>query len=546
MVRRLIPALLAALGGLASIALVLTQGTHRAQAQAPASTPGRAPAHPRQGHSSDDLALRIDLKFEELWKDIGIEQKEVVDDATYLRRVYLDLVGTIPSVAQTRDFLNDENPEKRRKLVEQLVAEPRSSAHLSRVFRRIMVPGGSPGMMFAPQFTAWLQQQFTARVPYDKLARELITAKGNVTFAGFNQDQPVRNGSPVAFYMAVGSTPDSAASSLSRVFLGVRIGCAKCHNHPFADWRQEDFWGMAAFFAGANLTGQPNMPVEDGKVTTIKPMEGKGEYAIRFLWSDTPASLPKDKTPRQMLADWLVSKDNPNFAATAVNRVWQQLCGQGLIPHVDDLDQAPPKERAVVLDDLAREFAAADFDLQWLIEGICKSRVYQRLSETREHPAEDSPLSPHRPLKSLSPEQVFDSLEQALMLPVGRSDQSPRHNRQGATFMQRLNEATSDSPDQFKAGIPQALLIMNGVLVSNATDLEESRTLRAVVDAPFLETQQKIEALYLAALTRKPDAKELDKMLSYLNQQTDKEERRKAYTDIYWAILNSPEFVLSR
>src|SRR5437868_2560724 len=131
MVRRLIPVLLAALGGFASGDFLC--------AQAPAAAPARAAKH-----SSDDLALRIDLKFEELWKDVGIEQKEVVDDATYLRRVYLDLVGTIPSVAQTRDFLNDENPEKRRKLVEQLVAEPRSSAHLSRVFRRIMVPGGSP------------------------------------------------------------------------------------------------------------------------------------------------------------------------------------------------------------------------------------------------------------------------------------------------------------------------------------------------------------------------------------------------------------------
>jgi hypothetical protein len=548
MVRRLIPALLAALGGFALSELAFVPEA-RAQAPAkPASRPAAndTPANARPKHSSDELALRIDLRFEELWKDIGVEQKEVVDDATFLRRVYLDLVGTIPSVAQTRDFLNDEALEKRRKLVEQLVADPRSSAHLSRVFRRIMVPGGSPGMGFAPQFTSWLQQQFAARVPYDKLARDLVTAKGTATFAGFNSDQPVRNGSPVAFYMAVGSTPDNAASSLSRVFLGVRIGCAKCHNHPFADWRQEDFWGMAAFFAGANLTGQPNVPVEDGKITTIKPMESTKEYTVRFLWSDTPADVPSGKSPRQTLADWLVSKDNPNFAATAVNRMWQQLCGQGLIPHVDDLDQAPAKDRAVVLDELAREFAAADFDLQWLIEGICKSRVYQRQSETRENPAEDSPLSTHRPLKTLSPEQVFDALEQALMLPVGRGDQSPRHNRQGFTFMQRLNEATSDSPDQFKGGIPQALLIMNGVLVSNATDLDESRTLRAVVDAPFLETTQKVEALYLAALTRKPDAKELEKMLSYLDQQTDKDERRKAYTDIYWAILNSPEFVLSR
>jgi hypothetical protein len=268
---------------------------------------------------------------------------------------------------------------------------------------------------------------------------------------------------------------------------------------------------------------------------------------VRFLWSDGPAEIPADKFPRDLLADWMVSKQNPNFAAAAVNRVWQQLCGQGLIPHVDDLDQASPKDRALVLDDLARLFVENDYDVQWLIKGICKSRVYQRLSATAEKAAEDSPLSTHRPLKTLTPEQVFDSLEQALMLPVGRGNpESARFSGQGNTLMQRLNEAFSDNPDQFRAGIPQALLIMNGVLVSTATDLEESRTLRAVVEARFLEPKNKVETLYLAALTRRPEPRELDKMLSHVQSQSGEDERREAYADIYWALLNSPEFVLSR
>jgi hypothetical protein len=497
-------------------------------------------------HSSDQLAGWIDARFYELWKQAGIEQKEVVDDGTYLRRVYLDLLGTIPSVAQTRDFLTDTAADKRPRIVEKLMGEARSSAHLSRVYQRIMVPSGSPGAMFAPQLGTWLKQQMAARVPYDKMARDLVTANTNVAFAGFTPDQPIRSGSAGAFYRAVGATPDAAASSLSRVFLGVRIGCAKCHNHPFADWRQEDFWGMAAFFASANFAGQPGTPADDSKNIKIKPMESDKEYTIRFLWSEGPAALHDNKTPRQILADWLVSKDNPNFAATAVNRVWQQLCGQGLIPHVDDLDQASPRQRAVVLDDLAKEFVAADFDLQWLIEGIAKSRVYQRLSATGDDPPPDSPLAIHRPLKTLTPEQVFDSLEQALMLPLGRADRGPAYRAQAGTLIQRLNEAFSDSPDQFKAGIPQALVIMNGTIVSSATELEDSRTLRAVVDAPFLEPTQKVETLYLAALTRKPEARELEKMLAHITSQTEEEDRRKAYTDIYWALLNSPEFVFNR
>ncbi|HEY3969239.1 MAG TPA: DUF1549 domain-containing protein [Planctomycetaceae bacterium] len=540
MVRRIIPVLLAAVLGIAA--------GDRVQAQSTGGVAERASKHP-----SDQLAQWIDSRFSDLWKEAGVEQQGAVDDATYLRRAYLDLVGTIPSVAQARDFLADESSQKRSRLVERLIAEPRSSAHLSRVFQRIMVPNGSPGIMFAPQLGNWLQQQFAARVPYDKLARNLITANPNAPFPGFvGPGQPaVRNGSAGAFYRAVGGTPDAVASSMSRVFLGVRIGCAKCHNHPFAEWRQDDFWGMAAFFASAPMTPQPNaqgdLKAEDTKVTTIKPMDSEKVYTVRFLWADDAAQVPKDKTPRQLLADWLVSKNNPNFAATAVNRVWQQFCGQGLIPHVDDLDQATPKQRSVVLDDLARQFVEAEFDLQWLIEGICKSRVYQRLAATGDDPPPDSPLAIRRPLKSLSPQQVFDSLEQALMLPVGRNDaQSARHNSQGATLMQRLNEASSDAPDQFKSGIPQALAIMNGVLVSNATELDDSRTLRAVVDAPFLEAGEKVETLYLAALTRKPEAHEREKMLSYLAGYADKDDRRRAYTDIYWALLNSPEFILCR
>src|SRR5262245_6043093 len=535
------------LGVLTAWAVMAGQGF--AYAQAVEGTGSKNDPKARiEKHPSDQLATWIDARFEELWKEAGIEQKEVVDDGTYLRRVCLALHGTIPRVAAPRDFLADPRTDKRSRVVDQLIGESRSNAHLSRVWRRIMIPMGSPGMGFASQLEPWLQQQFAARVPYDKFARELVTAKGAVNFPGLPGTMPARTGSPVAFYMAVGNTPDNAASSLSRVFLGERIGCAKCHNHPFADWRQEDFWRMAAFFAGSSVgqQQQPNGPAADSKVTKIKPMESDKEYEVRFLWSEEPAKVPEDKFPRELLADWMASKANPNFAATAVNRVWQQLCGQGLIPHVDDLDQAPAKERAVVLDDLARQFADADFDVQWLIQGICKSRVYQRLCATADKPAEDSPLSTYRPLKTLSPEQVFDSLEQALMLPIGRGDKSPRYNGQRDQLIQRLNEAASESPDQFRAGIPQALMIMNGVMVATGTDLDDSRTLRAVVDAPFLETQDKIEALYLAALTRKPEAKELEKMLAHVQSQADKEARRKSYVDIYWALLNSPEFVLSR
>jgi hypothetical protein len=484
---------------------------------------------PAEKLSPLELAQWIDGQFEERFK-LKLAASEVVDDATFLRRAYLDLVGAIPSVAETRDFLADKNTYKREDLIDRLLADRRSAEHMARVWRRVLVPGSAPNAMYATQMEPWLVQQFSTNVPYDDFARSLITATG------------AQGGSPMVFYQAIGNRPENLANAFSRIFLGVRLGCAQCHDHPFADWKQEDFWGLAAFFAGMNAN-QPNGTATDTRLAKIKPEDSDREYVARFLW-DGEAEIPEDKLPRQVLAEWLASPKNPNFAATAVNRVWQHLCGRGMAGSVDDLDQVDPAERAL-LDALAGKFAEADFDLRWLIQGISKTKVYQRRSGSATA-AGEPPAPAHRSLKTLSPEQVFDSLEQALALPVSRSDASPRYNGERDQLVLRLNEAYDESPEQFRAGIPQTLIMMNGRLISKATDLDESRTLRAVIEAPFLSASEKIETLYLAAFTRKPRPDELETMLQLVKSQPDTKEQRRVYAEIFWAILNSPEFVLSR
>jgi hypothetical protein len=518
---------------LAAAATAQPAGASGPQGPAPAETaPDKAGGQRGSGEKLAPLELAnwIDARFEERLKLQKLTPADLVDDATFLRRAYLDLVGTIPSVSQTRDFLADKNTFKREDLVDRLLADRRSAEHLARTWRRVLVPGSAPNAMYATQMEPWLVEQFSANVPYDDLARSLVTATG-----------APGGGSPTAFYQAIGNRPENLANAFSRIFLGVRLGCAQCHDHPFADWKQEDFWGLAAFFAGMNAA-QPDGSVAESRLAKIKPEDSDREYVARFLW-DGEAKIPDDKLPRQVLAEWLASPKNPNFAATAVNRVWQHLCGRGMAGSVDDLDQVDPDQR-VMLDELAAKFADAEFDLRWLIQGISKSKVYQRPSETIA--AGEARSLARRSLKTLTPEQVFDSLEQALALPVSRSDSSPRHNGQREQLVLRLNEAFDDSPEQFRAGIPQTLIMMNGQLVSKATDLEQSRTLRAVVDAPFLSPPAKIEALYLAAFTRKPRPEELDTMLELVKSQPDAEEQRQVYAEIFWAILNSPEFVLSR
>jgi hypothetical protein len=498
--------------------------------------------------TTQELADWIDRRFEEEYQKAGVTPSPLVDDATFLRRAFLDLQGRIPTVSQVRDFLAEEGSFKRQDSIDRLLndnrqperAAQRSADHLGRVWRRMMVPASAPGAAMATQLDPWLARKFAENTPYDQFARTLLLAPGPQPQP--NPTTPPAQDNPDAaaafFRQAVGTQPENLASAYVRVFLGVRIQCAQCHDHPMADWTQKDFWGMAALI-GAGDGKQP----QPAPAPTIKPDTEEVTYTAKLLWSEEPLKeIPADKSPAELLADWMVSSDNPNFAATAVNRTWQYLCGRGLVGSVEDLDQVSPEERKI-LDELAKLFIDAGYDLQWLIAGICKSKVYQQAVAIE--PA-DGETFVHRPLKALLPEQVFDSLEQALSLPVARADNGPRFNGERDQFVARMNESASDTPADFKGGIPQALMLMNGRLTADATSLETSRTLRAVVEAPFLKNEAKIEALYLAALTRQPTPEELDFFRQHIESQENAEARKQAYAEIFWGLLNSPEFVLSR
>ena len=196
-----------------------------------------------------------------------------------------------------------------------------------------------------------------------------------------------------------------------------------------------------------------------------------------------------------------------------------------------------------MLDDLAKLFVASGYDVRWLIAGICKSKVYQQMAAAE--PESGNGLV-RRPLKTLLPEQVFDSLEVALSLPLGKADNGPRFSGERQQFVARMNEAAPESPVDYKGGIPQALMLMNGKLTADATSLDASRTLRAIVEAPFLGPEEKIETLYLAVLSRRPRQAEATYLLEHLKRQTDNQASKNAFAEIMWGLLNSPEFVLSR
>jgi len=499
--------------------------------------------------TTQELADWIDEKFAKQYAVAGVEPGGVVDDATFLRRIYLDLQGRIPTVAQVRDFLADEGSFKRQNYIDRLLNEDarpdrfaqRSSEHLARVWRRMMIPASAPGAMMGPQLDPWLAKQFAANTPYDEFARKLllVNLQQPMLLGAVPQPQPTEADPDAAagiFQAAIGPMPENLAGGYVRVFLGIRLNCAQCHDHPFTDWKQKDFWGIAALLSGDNAKQDAPRPAP-----SITPQDGNNvTYQAKLLWVNDPLKeIPADRTPREVLADWLCSPDNPNFAATAVNRTWQYLCGRGLAGSVDELDKVTKQERKV-LDELADLFVESDYDFRWLVTGICKSKTYQQSIAAA---PSDSDGFVHRPLKTLLPEQVFDSLEQALALPVAKVDAGPRFNGERDQFVSRMNEAAPESPADYKGGIPQALMLMNGKLTADATSLETSRTLRAVVEAPFLATEAKLEALYLATLSRKPNENEMNYLLNHVNQQ---KEPKQAYAEIMWGLLNSPEFVLSR
>jgi hypothetical protein len=477
----------------------------------PASSPKDSPAR---------LAAWIDAQLEGVWRAKGLTPTDVAGDEVFLRRAYLELAGTIPSVSDTRDFLASTSVNKRARLILTLLDDKRFAEHSARLWARTLAPtGGGRGSL-----ETWLRAEFRKNTPFDQMARAMLTATGDSNAPG-----------PAGFYAAVGNTPERVADAVGRGMLGVRLGCAQCHNHPFAPWTQADFWGLAAFFAGTNA-----MPgrVVDGTVTKISQQAGKTEYQAKFLEGPAP-KFDTGRAPRAVLADWITTKENPYFAANVVNRVWQDLCGTGLVSAIDDLDTIPAEERKLILDELAAKFAASGFNVRWLVEGICLSNAYQRASVVGADAG-----SAQRPVRTLSPDQVFAALDQSLGLKKGRG-LSPKFTPEGQTLMARLEEGRASTPTDFKGGIPQALLLMNGSLVTQATSLEESMTLRAVVEAPFLKQEDKLDTLFLAAYSRMPRPAERERMLKVVRAKPDDPDAQKqAYSNIFWALLNSPEFVM--
>jgi hypothetical protein len=544
--------------GVCLVSAVPTSAIRAAPADAAAVSADQA------AHDAAALAATIDRHLAAGWAAARIEPAPLAGDAEFVRRVYLDLAGRIPSVSEVRHFLDDQRPDKRRRLVSDLLAGPRCVTHFINVWRALMLPETTTTLqarLLAPGFEAWLRKQLQNNVPYDQMIRDLLTtpmngANGRNPFG----QQPGGEPTAIAYYLTKEVKPENLAASTARLFLGVKIECAQCHNHPFADWKREQFWSFAAFFAGLQRQGQGDFAAAGREITDRRELTIPGtERIVQATFLD--GAQPKWKyntTARATLADWITSGDNPFFARAAVNRLWGYFFGIGLIDPVDDMVGEHQASHPELLDELARQFVKHHFDLTFLIRAITASRAYQLSSVAPGQGEEDPRQFARMPLRGLSAEQLFDSVAQATGFRDTSNVPNPFIGPQGPRnqFLTRFADQ-SDKPTEVQTSILQALALMNGQVINEATDLQRSETLTALLDAPFMDTAERISTLFLATVSRQPRPQELSRLLRYVEDggalkdtpASTPEEKRQRYNralaDVFWVLLNSGEFFLN-
>jgi hypothetical protein len=508
------------------------------------------PYEPPATRDARALTAKIDRLIAARWAAAGVEPAPRADDATFLRRVYLDLAGRIPSVAEARAFLKDQAPDKREHLVETLLDGNGYANHFTNVWRALLLPEADAAFQVGvqkPIFELWLRRQFKENKGYDQMVRELLTVPFGDGRGGFDPYRSEDGPTPISFFYAKDVKPETLGAGTARLFLGVKLDCAQCHDHPFARWKREQFWQFAAFFAGFDVESrmgfiQSVREIKDRRELTISG----GPRIVQAAFLDgTEPQWKYDVGSRETLAEWMTSPKNPWFARAAANRVWAYFFGTGLVEPVDDLRDDNPASHPELLDELADQFAAHKFDFKFLIRAITASRAYQCASAADSAAPDDPRLFARMALRGLSPEQIFDSLATATGFREKRNGRRFffQDDTLRAEFLKQF--ANTDKRTEFQTSILQSLMLMNGKLTEQVTSPQHSATLAAVVDSPFLGTDEKLETLFLAALARPPRADERERFGRYVRGGGVRGGAGAALGDVFWVLLNSPEFLLN-
>ena len=509
----------------------------------------------------------IDSEIRSVWQREKITPAGAASDAEFLRRVSLDIVGVIPTHAETVAFLADPPPDKRRQLIDRLLDDPRYARHMAELWDVLLFTRNPPGSEADKRdgIQKWLQQRFAENAPYDKLVRELLKGEGDSVEQG-----------PPLYFVQYRQRPEDMTEAITQTFLGVQLQCARCHNHPFEPWTQQDFYGMAAFLARLQIVAagkadnQNKFMVAEkstgdilftGPVKDDKPGKKgdpvKPKFLLAFASLEEPplpdgfkevAKFEENKPPpapvfsrKDQLADWIARADNPYFARATANRVWAMFLGRGLVHPVDNLSDANKPSHPELLDAIARELVEHQFDLKWLIRELCNSQTYQLSSAG----PESDPLPrwfQQARVRPLSAEELMDSWKVATgfessLKPDAKKKEgrfSPIDGGYMIRFFGQPNTGTGD----FQGGLAEHLFLSNGpvsqLIVTNPGSLHD-----AIVKSPA-PWPERLDRLYHSLLNRSPTAEEQQKFAEFF--AADEKSNPDRLRDAIWALMTGSEF----
>jgi hypothetical protein len=511
----------------------------------PATKPATKPSEREVARRVDGMLMRACGKATPL--------PPLADDATFLRRVSLDLVGTLPSPEEVRAFVADQDALKKSKRIDALLTSDAYAVNWGRYWRDVVTyhTPASANYLRWQMFDRWLVDQVRRNRPWDEIVTALVTA------TGINDEC-----APVNYLTAQYGNPVEIASTTSRVFLGVQIQCAQCHDAKTETWRREQFHELVAFFGRAKLIQHKDVPARG----TPYAIEGRqdGQYQMtdkknpsqlvtmtpRFLTGETVSADASDTERRAALARLLTSPKNPWFARAYVNRMWTSMMGWGFYPGVNDLGSSQMPQYPEVLDLLAGEWASTGYDMRWLFRTLASTQTYQRSLQPRQESQSAAPVAvcPSR----LRSEQIFEALtkvlgfdEQDHSIPAPAPSSAPavaRHTGLRHMVYQAFKVDPSAPAEEVQGTIPQALLMMNSALV-NVYIAASGKTFLAQGLAKGMSDDALLAALYERTLARKPKVEEMQICLRYLKRVGN---RQEALEDIFWSLVNSTEFLTKK
>ena len=496
-------------------------------------------ARSARGEDAAALAVLIDRQIDARLTAEGVNRVPQADDAEFLRRVYLDLHGVVPSAEQVARFLLDDSLQKRERLIDELLTSPRFGQHFGDVWRkRLISPQANEQRMQTDRFAGWLADRFNNNDGWDRIVTDLLTASGKI------------DENPAVTYLIEGRFPlgvTDLTDLSSRYFLGVRLNCAQCHDHPFVAWKREDYWGMAAFFAQMQMPGRPKkvyeLGVQDDAKMTLAKLNG-GDAIDGFL-SQPPTFLgnvkhePHDgQTHRAALAEWITSRDNPYFARAAVNRMWWHFFGRGIVNPVDDMHVGNPPSHPELLELLSQRFAESGFDLKFLCRAIVSSRTYQQTSRPGDQADAEARLFARMSIKVLSAEQLYDSLVAVLGPPAKAPGIDVRLGTR-YEFCQAFAGDGDGDPTRYDRGIPHLLRLMNSPQFGG----QSLTALVSRLQRTDHTADEVINELSLTILARLPTAAE--QQLARDQLSTADASPQIVYRELAWALLMSSEFSLN-